>query len=115
MEALPVPPTRNTMSSRDSRPALSAENSQRLRQALALSEHLQSTAPRGDTSLAELRLLLENCRDGVRQQNPDHRRQRLEAVNQARNYLHFLPNMQHDQANGRLRSVSRRLRRALRD
>lgn len=103
------------MSSSDPHRALSAENSRRLRQALALSDQLQTAAPTGDSSLSELKLLLDSCRDGVRRQNPDHRRQRLEAVDQARNYLHFLPNMQHDQASGRLRSVSRRLRRALRD
>jgi hypothetical protein len=103
------------MSSSDPQRALSAENSRRLRQALALSDQLQTAAPTGDSSLSELKLLLDSCRDGVRRQNPDHRRQRLEAVDQARNYLHFLPNMQHGQASGRLRSVSRRLRRALRD
>ena len=36
------------------------------------------------------------------------------AVDQARNYLHFLPSIGHPQGMGRLKSVSRRLRRAMR-
>lgn len=103
------------MSSPDnSRPNLSAENSDRLQQALLLSQQLQTKTPHADTKLSELRSLLDQCREGIRLQNPDHRRLRLEAVNKARNYLHFLPNMQHPEATGRLRSVGRRLQRALR-
>lgn len=97
-----------------SRPVLSAENSDRLNQALLLSDELQSSVPAGDAKLVELRGLVDNCRDGIRRQNPDHRTQRLHALDQARNYLRFLPDMQHEQAAGRLRSVSRRLRRAAR-
>lgn len=98
----------------DSRPVLSPENSDRLNQALLLSRELQTPAPDAETKLVTLRSLLDQCREGIRHQNPRHRRQRLEAVNKARNYLHFLPDMQHPQAAGRLRSVTRRLRRALR-
>jgi hypothetical protein len=96
------------------RPLLSAENTDRLGQALLLSEELQSAAPAGDEKLVELRALLESCRDGIRRQNPHHRQQRIEALDQARNYLRFLPDMQSSQATGRLRSVSRRLRMARR-
>lgn len=95
------------------RPFLSAENSDRLSQALLLSDELQTSVPAGDAKLVELRSLLESCRDGIRRQNPDHRTQRLHALDQARNYLRFLPDMKHEEAAGRLRSVSRRIRRAL--
>jgi hypothetical protein len=97
----------------EQRPELSSENSDRLSQALLLSDELQTAVPAGDAKLVELRGLLDNCRDGIRRQNPDHRTQRLHALDQARNYLRFLPDMKHEQAVGRLRSVSRRLRRAL--
>lgn len=93
---------------------LSSENSDRLGQALLLSDHLQSAAPAGDEKLSELKALLESCRDGIRQQGPHHKRQRLNALDQARNFLRFLPDMQHAEAGGRLRSVSRRLRLARR-
>jgi hypothetical protein len=93
---------------------LSSENSERLGQALQLSDELQTSAPTGDAKLTELRSLLESCRDGIRRQNPHHRRQRLTALDQARNFLRFLPDMKHSQATGRLRSVSRRLRLAAR-
>jgi hypothetical protein len=96
------------------RPVLSAENSDRLKHALRLSQQLQTAAPDADTKLVELRTLLNQCRDGIRSQNPRHRRNRLQAVNKARNYLHFLPDMQHPEAPGRLRSAARRLRSALR-
>src|SRR5690606_41015849 len=96
------------------RPVLSAENTDRLSEALLLSDELQSAAPAGDEKLVELRALIERCRDGIRRQNPHHRPERLTALDQARNYLRFLPDMQSSQATGRLRSVSRRLRVARR-
>ena len=111
---MPLSPE-SPMSSSDSfRTDLSAENTDRLGQALRLSDELQSAAPAGDEKLVELRALLDSCRDGIRRQNPHHRRQRLEALDQARNFLRFLPDMQSSQATGRLRSVSRRLRTARR-
>lgn len=100
-------------SSPEPRPTLSEENADRLNQALQLTRTLQSPAPDADDRLVQLRMLLDRCRTGLKRQNPRHLRQRLEALNQARNYLHFLPDMQHAQAAGRLRSVSRRLRRVL--
>lgn len=103
------------MSSRpDPRPLLSAENLDRLRQALHLSQTLQGPTHDANTQLVELRMLLDRCREGIRRQKPNHREGRLAAVDQARNYLHFLPDMQHAQAAGRLKSVSRRLERAMR-
>ena len=98
----------------DPRPVLSAENTDRLARALRLSRELQVPTLDADAKLAGLRRLLDECRDGIRRQKPTHGRARLEAVNQARNYLHFLPNIGHPQGPGRLRSVSRRLRRAMR-
>jgi hypothetical protein len=98
----------------DPRPLLSVQNSQRLAAALVLSQELQKSNSEEDSRLVELRQLLDDCRDGVRRQNPAYRRQRLVALDQARNYLHFLPDLEHPQAGGRLRSVSRRLRRAMR-
>lgn len=82
--------------------------------ALLLSEELQTRAPAGDEKLLELRDLLDRCRDGVRRQGPHHLRERLTALDQARNFLRFLPDMQSSQAGGRLRSVARRLRLARR-
>lgn len=95
------------------RPTLSAENSDRLNEALQLTRNLQSPAADAESQLDQLRTLLDRCRTGLKRQNPQHLGERLEALNQARNYLHFLPDMQHAQAAGRLRSVSRRLRRVL--
>ena len=99
----------------DQRPALSAANSDRLNQALMLSENLQEPADDAEKRLDELKMLLDSCRDGIHRQNPNHKRQRLELVNKARNYLHFLPDMQHSEAPGRLKSVTRRLKSAMRD
>jgi len=98
----------------DPRPPLSTENSDRLNQALELSRELQTPVPDATTKLVELRMLLDQCREGIRHQNPDHRQHRLKAVNKARNYLHYLPDMKHPEADGRLRGVSRRLQSALR-
>lgn len=97
----------------NSRRPLSPENSERLHKAFVLSRELQAPGSDGEAKLGELRRLLNQCRDGVRRQRPDNGERRLEAINQARNYLHFLPHMAHEQASGRLRSVSRRLKRAL--
>ncbi len=96
------------------RPELSADNADRLSRALLLSQELQTATPDADTKLSALKSLLKGCRDGIHRQRPSYGRTRLLAVNQARNYLHFLPDMQHPQAVGRLRSVTRRLQRALR-
>lgn len=101
-------------SSHSPRITLSAENSERLGRAILLSRNLQSSAPAGDEMLVELRALVDTCRDGILRQNPHHRKQRLAALDEARNYLRFLPDMQSSQATGRLRSVSRRLRVAQR-
>lgn len=98
----------------DRRPTLSPEISDRLSRALLLSRDLQTPSSDADGKLVELRSLLDRCREGIRSQKPDHGRYRLLAVNQARNFLHFLPSMHHPEASGRLRSVSRRLQRALR-
>jgi hypothetical protein len=98
----------------DPRPPLSAENSGRLDQALRLSQELQTPTPDAQTTLVELRILLDQCREGIREQNPDHAGYRLKAVDKARNYLHFLPALDHPEAEGRLRGVGRRLRRAMR-
>ena len=98
------------------RPTLSAETSDRLNHALSLSQELQQApAADGDAKLATLRSLLDQCRDGIRRQRPDHGRHRLEALNKARNYLHFLPGLQHPQAAGRLQGVARRIQTALRN
>lgn len=102
------------MSSVDPRSVLSPENSDRLNRALLLSRELQTPTANAEGKLAQLRTLLDQCREGIRRQNPDHRRYRLEAVNKARNYLHFLPDAQHPEATGRLRGVARRLQRAMR-
>jgi hypothetical protein len=99
----------------DPRPLLSAENSDRLGAALLLSQELQRLGSESDRKLVELRQLLDHCREGIRVQNPIGRKKRLLFVNQARNYLHFLPDLEHPEAAGRLRSVSRRLRRAMRN
>ena len=98
----------------DPRPLLSPENSNRLTEALRLCQELQSPEHSSDTKLAQLRRIVAHCRRGIDRQGPAFRRQRLAAVDQARNFLHFLPSMQHAEAPGRLRSVSRRLRLAMR-
>lgn len=96
------------------RPTLSAETSDRLNHALSLSQELQAPAADGDAKLATLRSLLDQCRDGIRRQRPANGKLRLEALNKARNYLHFLPGLQHPQAAGRLQGVARRIQTALR-
>lgn len=97
-----------------SRPSLSPENSDRLNQALLLTQELQVPTSDPDSKLSELKGLLARCGEGIRKQNPGHRKHRLEAINKARNFLHFLPDMQHPEATPRLRSVARRLQRAMR-
>ena len=96
------------------RPVMSAESSDRLNTALQLSQELQSPAADGDAKLATLRTLLDQCRDGIRREKPRFGRQRIEALNKARSYVHFLPSLQHPQAAGRLQGVARRIRTALR-
>ena len=95
------------------RPLLSPENANRLGEALRLCGELQTPELQSDTKLAQLKRIVAHCRQGIDRQNPLHGRQRLAAVDQARNYLHYLPSVEHAQAAGRLRSVSRRLRRAM--
>ena len=96
------------------RPVLSVENSDRLRHALVLTRELQSPGADAERKLTKLRVLLEECRDGIRRQRPAQARYRLKAVGKARNYLHFLPATDHPEAEGRLKSVARRLQHALR-
>lgn len=98
----------------DPRPLLSAENSDRLNATLLLCREMQSPEPGSESKLDELRRLLVRCRRGIDRQNRNHRQKRLDAVDRARNDLHFLPTVQHPQPAGRLRSASRRPRRAMR-
>jgi hypothetical protein len=92
---------------------LSAQNAANLTRALDLCQQLRSPEPDAEKKLTQLRTLVNECRLGVRKQNPVDAQRRMDALDEARNYLHFLPNMEHVQAPGRLKSVSIRLKRAL--
>jgi hypothetical protein len=96
------------------RAVLSSESSERLNHALLLSQELQAPSPDADAKLATLRTLLDECRDGIRREKPSHGKHRIEALNKARNYLHFMPSLQHPQATSRLQGVARRIQTAMR-